>query len=103
MPASPVKPQTQMVGANVAAAYIADLLPPITNTTTHDVTDIASSDEDAAQPASPPNAYALWTTPDRPPAAPELRTLPQQPIMLSPGIVEILASLTPVAINRRAA
>ncbi len=104
MPASSVKLQTQTVAANVATADIADLLPPVTNTTTQDVTDIASSDEDAAQqPALAANSYALWTTPDRPPAAPELRTLPQQPIMLSPGIVEILASLTPVAINRRAA
>jgi len=105
MPTPSANSQTQMMAANVATADMANmLLPSIINTNTPGVGDVASSDEDVAQqPASPPNAYALWTTPDRPPAAPDLRALPQQSVVLSPGIVEILASLTPVAITRRAA
>jgi hypothetical protein len=101
-PANAFRPQ--MVAANVVTADMSDILTSVTQTQTADAGEIALSDEEEPQaPILRTNTYALWTTPDRPPAAPELRPLPQQSIILSPGIVEILASLTPVSINRRAA
>ena len=104
MPAPPANPsQLQMVAANVDLAGMGNVLPSVANTQAANVSQSALSDEDPAQqPAQRTNSYALWTTPDRPPVA-ELRPLPQQALALSPGIVEMLASLTPVVINRRAA
>jgi hypothetical protein len=98
-------PPPQMRATNVATADMANmLLPSMTSATPPDVSVVASSDDDGAQqPVLAANSYAVWTTPDRPPAAPELHALPQQPIVLSPGVLEMLASLTPVAITRRAA
>jgi hypothetical protein len=102
MPAPPVNPpQQQMMAANMNLAEMGNVLPSVTDTQIADVSQIAN-DEPAQQPALWGNSYALWTTPNRPPAA-ELRPLPQQAVVLSPGIMEVLASLTPAAINRRAA
>jgi hypothetical protein len=96
-------PRPQMAAANVVTADMSDLLTSAAQTPTADANQIALSDDDEPQaPTLPTNAYALWTTPDRPPVV-ELRALPQQPVVLSPGVLEMLASLTPVAITRRAA
>jgi hypothetical protein len=96
-------PRLQMAAANVATADMGNLLMSVTQTPTADVGEIGPSDDgESHAPISPTKTYALWTTPDRPPAG-ELRALPQQPIVLSPGVLEMLASLTPVAITRRAA
>jgi len=104
-PANP--PQLQMAAANIDVtdvAAIGNVLPSVTDTQSADATQIAAANDDPAQqPVQPANSYALWTAADRPVVAPELRPLPQQAVVLSPGIVEILASLTPVAINRRGA
>ena len=104
MPAPPANPpQLQMMAANMDLADIGNVSPPVTNISAPDANQIALSNEDQApQPALRGNTNALWTTPDRPPVD-VLRPLPQQALALSPGIMEILASLTPVAINRRAA
>jgi hypothetical protein len=96
-----------MAAANIAVtdlAAIGNVLPSVTDTQSADASQIATAnDNPAQQPVQPANSYALWTAPAPPPAAPALRLLPQQAVVLSPGIVEVLASLTPVAINRRAA
>ena len=97
-------PQLQIVASNADLADIGNVSPSVTDTQAADANPIALAQEDPAQqPAQAVNNYALWTAPDRPVATPELRPLPQQAVVLSPGIVEILASLTPVAVNRRAA
>jgi hypothetical protein len=108
MPAPPANPpQPQMVASNIDVtdlAAIGDVLPSVSDTQSADANQIAAANDDPAQqPAPLANSYALWTTPDRPAVVPELRPLPQAAVVLSPGIVEVLASLTPVAINRRAA
>jgi hypothetical protein len=95
-------PRLQMAATNIAMADVGNVLPSATQTPTTDVSQVALADEDESSQSALPNPYALWTTPDRPPVA-ELHTLPQQPIVLSPGVLEMLASLTPGAIARRAA
>ena len=103
MPTPPANPpQLQMTAANSDLADMGNVLPSVTQT--NDASQISVADEEPAQqPAPSLNSYALWTAPDRPPVATELRPLPQPAVVLSPGIMEVLASLTPVAINRRAA
>lgn len=105
MPAPPANPpQPQMTVATNDLADMGNVLPSVSVTPSTDASQIAAANDDPAQqPAPLANSYALWTTPDRPSVVPELRPLPQQAVVLSPGIVEVLASLTPVAINRRAA
>jgi hypothetical protein len=105
MPAPPANPpQPQMTVATIDLAEMGNVLPSVTDTQSADASQIAAANDDPAQqPVQPANSYALWTTPDRPSVVPELRPLPQAAVVLSPGIVEVLASLTPVAINRRAA
>ncbi len=105
MPAPPANPpRLQMAAANSDLADMGNVLPSATDTQTNDAGQISVADEEPAQqPAPSLNSYALWTAPDRPPVATELRPLPQPAVVLSPGIMEVLASLTPVAINRRAA
>ena len=110
MPASPPpapSPQLQIAAANIDVtdlAAIGNVLPSVADTQSADASQIAAvNDDPAQQPVQPANSYALWATPAPPPAAPALRPLPQAAVVLSPGIVEVLASLTPVAINRRAA
>jgi hypothetical protein len=91
-----------MAVATIGLADIGNVLPSVSDTQSAGASQIAA--EDPAQQSAPlANRYALWTTPDRPPVAPELRPLPQAAVVLSPGIVEVLASLTPVVISRRAA
>ncbi|MEA2824259.1 MAG: hypothetical protein QOF03_741 [Alphaproteobacteria bacterium] len=103
MPAPPANPpQLQMAVATSDFADIGNVLRSVSDTQSTDASQIAA-DDPAQQPALRGNSHALWTTPDRPPVAPALRPLPQTAVVLSPGIVEVLASLTPVAINRRAA
>jgi len=106
-PPPPNPPQLQMAVANIGVtdlAAIGNVLPSVTDTQTNDASQIMIADEEPAQqPIVATNSYALWTAPDRSPVAPELRPLPQAAVVLSPGIMEVLASLTPVAINRRAA
>ena len=103
MPAPAANPvQPQMMVATIGLADMGNVLPSVSHTQSADASQIAA-DDPAQQPALRGNTYALWTTPDRPPVAPALRPLPQASVVLSPGIVEVLASLTPVAINRRAA
>ncbi len=108
MPTPPANPpQLQMAAANIGVTdldAIGNVLPSVTDTQTNDASQISVADgEPAQQPVVATNSYALWTAPSPPPAAPELRPLPQAAVVLSPGIMEVLASLTPVAINRRAA
>ena len=101
-PANP--PQLKMATANTDLADMGNVLASVTDTPAANASQVALADEGPAQqPAVAANTYALWTSSARPPAAPGLRPLSQQAVVLSPGIVEILASLTPVAINRRAA
>ncbi len=105
MPTPPANPpQLQMTAANSDLAEMGNVLPSVSDTQTNDASQISVADEEPAQqPVVATNSYALWTAPSPPPAAPELRPLPQAAVVLSPGIMEVLASLTPVAINRRAA
>ncbi len=105
MPTPPANPpQLQTAVANSDLAEMGNVLPSVTDTQTNDASQISVADEEPAQqPIVATNSYALWTASAPPPAATELRPLPQQAVVLSPGIMEVLASLTPVAINRRAA
>jgi hypothetical protein len=105
MPAPAANPaQPQMTVATIDLAEMGNVLPSVSDTHSAGASQIAAANDDPAQQSAPlANSYALWRTPDRPPVAPELRPLPQAAVVLSPGIMEVLASLTPVAINRRAA
>ena len=103
IPAMSNKAQPQMLAADIAGPDMGKVLTSVTNTSIPELRGINLSDDDEAQkPVATKNSYALWTTPDRPPAAPQLRLLPQPPVVLSAGIVEMLASLTPAATMRRA-
>ena len=101
MPASRAVAPQQMVAATIEAADIGTELMSATKAPAADANRIALSDEDEPQEPAPANPYAIWTTPARPAAA-ELRLLPQPPVFLSAGFLEMLASMTPAAINRRA-
>ena len=104
IPAMSNKAQPQMLAADIAGPDTGNALTSVTSTSIPELRGINLADDDAAQkPVATKNSYALWTTPDRPPAAPQLHLLPQQPVVLSAGLLEMLASMTPGAINRRAA
>ena len=102
MPAGPanVSPP-QIVAENVEAADMGNVLMSAPTAPAADANQIATSDEDQAHEPTGSSPYAIWTSPERPSAG-ELRLLPQPPVVLSAGFVEMLASLTPVATMRRA-
>jgi len=102
MQAGRANPAQQIAAANIEAADMGRMLMSPTKTSAADANQIALSD--GGEPQDEPavgNPYAIWTSPERP-AAGELHLLPQPPLILSAGFVEMLASLTPVATMRRA-
>jgi hypothetical protein len=103
IPAMSTTAQPQMLAADIAGPDMGNVSTSVTNTSIPELRGISLSDDDKAQkPVAPKNTYAIWPSADRPPAAPQLRLLPQPPVVLSAGIVEMLAQLTPAATMRRA-
>ena len=100
-PASPnAAPQPQMIAANSASMDARDLLASFA--TPEPVAIAAEPEPDKrAAPAYRGGAAADWMG-NSIRTAPESNMLPQSPVLLSPGILEILATLSPVTIRRAA-
>ena len=94
-------PELRLLAANVTVADHNDAFAPLAQASQLDDTSKMQSDEDRQPPET--SVYPTWWRGQEPRLSVEPRLLPQAPVLLTPGIVEILASLGPAGIGRRAA
>jgi hypothetical protein len=96
---APSSPQASGVDSNVANLGMSSDVSPLTTT---DRTTIASQSDadDNVVSAYRGRATVLWSNSNM--SSPQPSTAPQSPVLLSPGIVEILARLSPLPIRRAA-
>jgi hypothetical protein len=96
---SPAAPQTQMIAANVDTAAGQTVLAPSADSSAPQPSIASAKDDENSQPVFRSFVRADWSGRGVTPV--ETRTLPQPTVLLTPGMMEMLSSLSPVAMLRR--
>jgi len=91
---SPAAQQMQMIAANAKSAAIANVLASSADSSADRPAATSIDDADNSQPLF--RSFARADQTGRAATPPEPRILPQPPVLLTPGIMEMLATLSPV-------